>query len=68
MFIQRMTLQAPFIGFLFSQRNIDSFLRDEWLRLYDVDYVDNTLIGTLQKYMPEATALSDMLRDRVSGM
>jgi hypothetical protein len=34
-----------FLSFLFSMDNVNVWMKDEWLRLYDREFVENTLIA-----------------------
>lgn len=47
-----------FFKFLFNPEILNTVLRPEWIKLYDMGYVDNTLIGGLQK---NGELLSDLL-------
>jgi hypothetical protein len=47
-----------FFKFLFNLDNLNNILRPEWIKLYDMEYVDNQIITGLQKNWE---LLSDML-------
>lgn len=50
-----------FLGYVFNEHNLVEYMKDEWLKLYDVPWVDN-LIASVLVWLPDAEAL--MVRDK----
>ena len=57
----------PFLQFFYNEGNMQKWLRDEWLKIYDVDYVDTVLIAGVSNYLTEADELILYLDDKTSG-
>jgi len=33
-----------FLSFLFSKHKLDKYVRSEWIKIFDFNYIDNTII------------------------
>uniref|UniRef100_A0A7S3QMQ0 Cilia- and flagella-associated protein 99 n=1 Tax=Dunaliella tertiolecta TaxID=3047 RepID=A0A7S3QMQ0_DUNTE len=53
-----------FFKYLFDERYLRGALRDNWLKLYDKQFVDD-IIGRLLAFKPEVAQLLDSLEERV---
>jgi hypothetical protein len=38
-----------FLGFMFNEQTLNKWLKDEWCKLFDENYVVDTLIGRLMR-------------------
>ncbi|EDQ87389.1 uncharacterized protein MONBRDRAFT_33293 [Monosiga brevicollis MX1] len=56
-----------FFGFLTDRENILGFLHDEWLKVYDDDYVQTHLVGPLLEYGDSLMQALAALQARVSS-
>jgi hypothetical protein len=54
-----------FINYLFSKHNLDNWMKPEWLKIYDEDYVDSELIGGLLKWAEPAGQMLGSLEEKV---
>ena len=43
-----------FVNYLFSKHNLENWMKPEWLKIYDEEYVDSDLIGGLLKWAEPA--------------
>lgn len=41
-----------FMSFAFNSEKLKQHLRDEWMQCYDFDYIDNKIIGGIEKNLP----------------
>lgn len=41
-----------FMSFAFNSEKLKQHLRDEWMQCYDFDYIDNKIIGGVEKNLP----------------
>ena len=55
------------LKFLFSEKNLTEWLRPEWLKLYEPQFVDEQLIGKLVVFVPNVDALQKVLEGRMSA-
>ena len=44
---------SVFLKFLFSEENLQQWLRPEWLKLYEPSFVDEQLIGKVLVFVPQ---------------
>ena len=42
-----------FVSYLFNKENLMSNLRDDWMKIKDLTYVETVLIKSVEKYLPE---------------
>ena len=49
-----------FLQFAFNSDLLREHVRDEWITLYDYQYIDDTIIGGVEKHLP---AVSDILKN-----
>eukprot|EP00741_Cyanophora_paradoxa_P008266 tig00001278_g7996.t1 len=56
-----------FLEYLFNEANLEKWMRPEWMKLYDVNFVDNELIGPLVAISGEVRALLEYLHQKVAG-
>eukprot|EP00736_Rhodelphis_marinus_P003982 Rmarinus@m.13881 len=56
-----------FLSFLLDLDSINRWLRDEWLKIYDMDYVDGVLIGGLMSLKEQIGPLLAILEERATG-
>ena len=55
------------LKFLFSEQNLNEWLRPEWLKLYEPTFVDEQLVGKLLVFVPNVEALQKVLEGRMSA-
>jgi hypothetical protein len=49
-----------FLTFAFNADNLRANLREPWMACYDFDYIDNKVIGGVEKNLP---AIADILKN-----
>ena len=53
-----------FLKYIFNPKNLEDFCRDEWIKIYDVDFVE-TVISDLKTFTEPASVLIELLEERV---
>ena len=53
-----------FLEYLFNEHNLTEYMKDEWLKLYDVPWVDN-LISSVLTWLPDVEALISKQEEKV---
>ncbi|XP_066574401.1 cilia- and flagella-associated protein 99 [Amia ocellicauda] len=55
-----------FLGFFFDVTNLNTWIKDEWIQIYDAPYVENNWIAPLLRWQPEMEVLTAQLSNRVA--
>ena len=56
-----------FLQFLFNTDNLRNFVREEWMTLYDYTYIDEKIIGTVEKNLPNVAEILKKIELRATG-
>ncbi len=56
-----------FLSYLFNISTIEKWVKDEWIKYYDLAYVENTLIAGLEAFRPQIESLCDELSTHAFG-
>ena len=56
-----------FLGYLFDLHNINVWLKDEWVKVLDRQFVEGTLIANIKKRMPAVKAFLEATHDKAFG-
>lgn len=54
-----------FVNYLFSKHNLENWMKPEWLKIYDEEYVDSDLIGGLLKWAEPAGQMLATMEEKV---
>ena len=52
---QEPTKMYNFVLYLFNEENLHSCLRSDWMKIRDLNYVEDELIAGIERYVPDAT-------------
>jgi len=56
-----------FLQFIFNADTLKEHVRDEWIKEYDGSYIDDTIIGGMQKNLPSVSDILAMIEKRATG-
>jgi hypothetical protein len=56
-----------FLQFIFNTDNLRNYVRDEWMTLYDYAYIDEKIIGTVEKNLPNVAEILKKVEIRATG-
>ncbi len=56
-----------FLSYLFDIPTIEKWVKDEWIKYYDLTYVEKTLVGSLEKFSPQVMAICEDLSSHAFG-
>ena len=56
-----------FLQFLFNTDNLRNFVREEWMTLYDYTYIDEKIIVTVEKNLPNVAEILKKIELRATG-
>lgn len=56
-----------FLQFLFNTETLKDHVRDEWIKEYDTSYVDDTIIGGLQRNFPTVSDILCAVEKKATG-
>lgn len=56
-----------FLQFLFNADSLRDNVRSEWMNLYDFTYIDDKIIGTVEKNLPNVTDILKTVEKRATG-
>jgi hypothetical protein len=57
-----------FLQFATSKRDLEDWVKMEWCKLYDIDYIENDIIGTIQDLLPENDELINEISLKATGL
>eukprot|EP01041_Mallomonas_annulata_P004353 gene4353-8663_t len=57
-----------FMSYLFNTDNLWSSLRSDWMKHYDLNFVEDEIIAGIELFIPEATSLTVELQERAQGV
>lgn len=56
-----------FLQFAFNADNLREHLREEWMTLYDFSYIDEKIIGSVEKNLPNVADILRTMEKRATG-
>jgi len=56
-----------FLQFLFNTDNLRNYVRSEWMALYDFTYIDDKIIGGVEKNLPNVGEILRTIEKRATG-
>ena len=56
-----------FFQFLFNTENLRQFVREEWMTIYDYAYIDDKIIGMIEKNLPNVSDILKTVEKRATG-
>jgi len=56
-----------FMQFLFDIEKLNNLVREKWIKIYDPDYIDNTIIRNLELLIPQMAELLAVLSYKATG-
>lgn len=56
-----------FLQFLFNTENLREYVREEWMTLYDFTYIDEKIIGVVEKNLPNVAEILKTVEKRATG-
>ena len=56
------------LSYIFNAENLEVWMKDEWCKLLDMDYVEREIIGVVSALIPQAESLCDELYTKAYGM
>jgi hypothetical protein len=56
-----------FLQFAFNTESLNSFVREEWMTLYDYVYIDEKIIGIIEKHLPSVAEILKKVEIRATG-
>uniref|UniRef100_H3AMX2 Cilia and flagella associated protein 99 n=2 Tax=Latimeria chalumnae TaxID=7897 RepID=H3AMX2_LATCH len=64
---QNINKMYQFLRFFFDTINLNTWIKDEWSKIYDVAYVTEKWINPLLRWQPEVEQLLDQLNDTITN-
>ena len=55
------------LNFLFNTEKLSEILRDNWIEIFDPEYVDNYIIGGLNNKLDQVSDLMDYISEKATG-
>lgn len=62
------TKMYSFTSYLFNEDNLWSCLRADWMKIYDLTYVEDDLIAGIEKFFGDVNALNAKLQGNAEGL
>jgi UDP-glucose 6-dehydrogenase len=56
-----------FLQFLFNADSLREFVREEWMAIYDFTYIDEKIIGMVEKNLPNVSDILRTVEKRATG-
>lgn len=56
-----------FLQFAFNTENLRNHVREEWMTLYDFSYIDDKIIGGIEKNLPNVSDILRKVEKRATG-
>lgn len=56
-----------FLSFVFNTENLKANLREPWMACYDFDYIDNKVIGGVEKNLPAVAEILKYVEKKATG-
>merc|ERR1719453_1230040 len=57
-----------FLQFATSKRDLEDWVKMEWCKLYDIEYIEKDIIGTIQELLPENDELINEMSLKATGL
>merc|ERR1719408_27884 len=57
-----------FLQFASSKKDLEEWVKMEWCKLYDIEYIENDIIGTVQSLLPPGNDLVNELSLKATGL
>ena len=64
---QEPTKMYNFVRYLFNPENLHTCLRSDWMKIRDLNYVEDELIAGMERYLPDATKFCSELQLQAVG-
>ncbi|XP_067935947.1 cilia- and flagella-associated protein 99-like [Watersipora subatra] len=64
---QDFNIMYKFLNFFTNDANLRSWMKDEWCKLYDVTFVQTTLLSPITRWLPELRELVEELKKKVDA-
>ena len=58
----------PFLQFIFNAEALREHVRDEWIKLYDYTYIDDKIIGGVEKHLPNVIEVLVSIEKKALGV
>ena len=56
-----------YLQFVFNSENLRNYVREEWMTLYDFSYIDDKIIGGVEKNLPNIAEILGTVEKRATG-
>lgn len=56
-----------FMSFAFNTEKLKQHLREEWMQCYDFDYIDDKIIGGIEKNLPSVMSIMQGIERKATG-
>jgi len=56
-----------FLKFIFNADNLRDYVRADWMQLYDFSYLDDKIIGGIEKNLPNVTEILRHVEKKATG-
>ncbi|XP_074641757.1 cilia- and flagella-associated protein 99-like [Tubulanus polymorphus] len=56
-----------FLTFLFDDKHLVTWMKDEWMKLYDPSFVQKSLLSPIRQWLPEALEFLTQMDDRIKN-
>ena len=67
-----MTASPPamlaFLQFAASKKDLEDWVKMEWCKIYDIEYIEKDIIGTIQELLPENDELINDMSLKATGL
>ena len=64
---QESTKMHVFLQFAFNAETLREHLREEWMTVYDFQYIDEKIIGGVEKNLPAVADILKSVEKRATG-
>lgn len=64
---QKVRKMYQFLQFFIDDKNLRTWIKDEWTKMYELHFVQTTLLSPLLRWQPELQELVEQLKDRMEN-
>ena len=57
----------PFLQFIFDVEKLKAEVREHWIALYDYTYIDDKIIGGIEKNLPNVAEILAQVEKKATG-
>jgi hypothetical protein len=57
-----------FLSFLLSRHKLNKFIREEWIKVFDLNYVDNVVIHNLLQNKTKISDCLNKISEKATGL